>query len=246
MTVATAFTECATPGASGDREWFATKSALTVGAAAWDVRRAALSLRCGCDGWATEVPGSIRPLRGRGEPVSSCMMSPEASHRLARSGTHRILPRALWLALVCLVVCSGLASASPALSASSAKKRAYAICSWRIRPYTSALLAITPERTAGELVRYYVVASSLVRHRDAALPAVNGPASFDRAIKQYVSANARILKVWNAVLARFKSMPKQRRVTNAEMKRYVLKPSVSAENAAWRVVAELPQQCWPI
>jgi predicted RecB family endonuclease len=134
------------------------------------------------------------------------------------------------------------------LSGSSARKRAAAVCSWRLSAYDSVLIASASRRTAGELARYFGVASSIMRHRDAGLPALNGPASLDRAIKQLVSDNAKILKVEDEALARFKSMPKKRRVTDAELERYVVRLAASAERAGTDVVfqEDLPQVCLPL
>jgi hypothetical protein len=172
--------------------------------------------------------------------------SPELSQRPAGNGVG--LPRklALFPALVWLVAGCAVASAAPALSGNSVMKRAAAICSWRHSAYIAALTG-AGLHTADKEALYLGVASSIMRHRDAELPTLKGPASLDRSIRQLVSDNAKIVKVEDEARARFKRMPKQRRVTDAELRHYLLRPDASAENAAFSVVdrAHLPQACWP-
>lgn len=86
-----------------------------------------------------------------------------------------------------------------------------------------------------------------MRHRDAGLPALDGPASLNRAIKQLVTDSSKILALDEQELAQFTAMPKQRAVSQAELDRYG-KQFDSAHNAATLIVAEadLPQLCLPV
>jgi hypothetical protein len=158
--------------------------------------------------------------------------------------------RAGCVSIVLLLAWGGVASASQTLSAAAFKRRADVICSWGLSAYNAAAAGIgeSPQKTtARQLVRYFRVDATLMRHRDSGLGALNGPVSLNRASKRLVVDTRTALSVDEAALAHFKAIPAQQAVVEAEGRSYASRAFKRAQSDAELVVAgaDLPEICVP-
>jgi hypothetical protein len=97
---------------------------------------------------------------------------------------------------------------------------------------------------AGLVVHVFSVEVSITRDHDTALSALNGPTSFNAAIKRLVADNSRTIAAVNTLIRHFKAMPAKQDVTLGEVGRY-FGPAEKASNATqlWMATSDLPMLC---